>query len=180
MRSYASDADVASSGPASAGLALRPAVPGDAEAIAAVWHAGWADGHLGHVPDALAAHRRLDDFRRRVPARLPETTVAVAGGRVVGFVMLHGDEVEQVYVARDARGTGAADALLARGEEEVARRAPVAWLAVAPGNARARRFYERNGWTDAGPFDYAAEVEGGTMVVPCRRYVKRVARVAGC
>jgi ribosomal protein S18 acetylase RimI-like enzyme len=179
MRSYASDAAV-SSGPAPAGLALRRAVPEDGEAIAAVWHAGWADGHLGHVPEALAAHRSLDDFRRRVPKRLPETTVAVAGGRVVGFVMLHGDEVEQVYVAREARGGGAADALLAHAEREVARRAPVAWLAVAAGNARARRFYERNGWTDAGSLDYAAEVEGGTMVVPCRRYVKRVSGVAGC
>ena len=179
MRSYASDADV-SSRPAPGGLDLRPAAPGDAEAIAAVWHAGWADGHLGHVPAELAAHRTLDDFRRRVPPRLPDTTVAVAGDRVVGFVMLHADEVEQVYVAREARGGGAADALLARAEDAVARRAPVAWLAVAAGNARARRFYERNGWTDAGPFDYAAEVAGGTMAVPCRRYTKRVARVGGC
>jgi ribosomal protein S18 acetylase RimI-like enzyme len=179
MRSYDSYREF-SSRPAHAGLDLRPAVPEDGEAIAAVWHAGWADGHLGHVPDALAAHRGLDDFRRRVPERIPQTTLAVVGGRVVGFVMLHGDEVEQVYVAREARGTGAADALLARGEQEVARRAPVAWLAVAAGNARARRFYERNGWNDAGPLDYAAEVEGGTMVVPCRRYTKRVSRVAGC
>jgi ribosomal protein S18 acetylase RimI-like enzyme len=170
MRLYASDAE----------FTLRPAVPDDAEEIAVVWHAGWADGHLGHVPDALVAHRGLDDFRRRVPERLPHTTVAVAGGRVVGFVMLHGEEVEQVYVAREARGRGAADALLARGEQDAARRAPVAWLAVAAGNARARRFYERNGWTDAGPLDYAAEVAGGTMVVPCRRYVKRVSGVAGC
>jgi GNAT superfamily N-acetyltransferase len=179
MTSYASD-DELSSDPAPAGLALRPAVPGDLEAIAAVWHDGWADGHLGHVPEALAAHRGLDDFRRRVPARLPETTVAIAAGRLVGFVMLHGDEVEQVYVAREARGGGVADTLLACAEQEVARRGPVAWLAVAAGNARARRFYERNGWSDAGPFDYAAEVAGGTMAVPCRRYTKRVCRVAGC
>jgi ribosomal protein S18 acetylase RimI-like enzyme len=179
MRSYASDADLASL-PARRGFDLRPADPEDAEAIAAVWHAGWADGHLGHVPPALAAQRTLGDFRRRVPERLAATIVAVAGDRVVGFVVLHADEVEQVYVAREARGTGAADALLARAEEEVARRAPVAWLAVAAGNARARRFYERNGWTDAGPFDYAAQVAGGTMDVPCRRYTKKVARVGGC
>jgi ribosomal protein S18 acetylase RimI-like enzyme len=170
MRLYASDA----------GFTLRAAVPEDAEAIAAVWHAGWADGHLGHVPEALSAHRTLDDFRRRVPERLPQTMVAIAAGRVVGFVMLHGDEVEQVYVAREARGRGVADALLARAEQQVSGRAPVAWLAVAAGNARARRFYERNGWTDSGPLDYAAEVAGGTMAVPCRRYTKRVARIAGC
>jgi hypothetical protein len=48
-----------------------------------------------------------------------------------------------------------------------------AWLAVVPGNARARRFYERRGWADDGPFDYLAP---GGIAVPCRRYVKRVAR----
>jgi hypothetical protein len=46
----------------------------------------------------------------------------------------------------------------------------VAWLAVVPGNARARRFYERSGWADDGGFDYVA----GEITVPCRRYVKRV------
>ena len=34
-----------------------------------------------------------------------------------------------------------------------------AWLAVVPGNARARAFYEKAGWPDEGPFDYAAEGE---------------------
>ena len=47
-------------------------------------------------------------------------------------------------------------------------------LAVVPGNARARRFYERCGWADGGLFDYAAAVSGGTMDVPCHRYVKPV------
>jgi len=49
-----------------------------------------------------------------------------------------------------------------------------AWLAVAPGNARARRFYERRGWIDEGLFDYPAATADGPMAVPCRRYVKRV------
>jgi hypothetical protein len=51
---------------------------------------------------------------------------------------------------------------------------PTAWLAVVPGNARARRFYERRGWADAGPFDYAAEGERGPIPVPSHRYVKRL------
>jgi hypothetical protein len=64
--------------------------------------------------------------------------------------------------------------LLRRGEEVVAARFDVAWLAVAEGNARARRFYERSGWRDAGPLAYEAEVTGGTIPVPCRRFEKRV------
>jgi ribosomal protein S18 acetylase RimI-like enzyme len=179
MRVNTSDAAVAAAD--RAGLTLRPAAPDDAEAIAALWHGGWADGHLGHVPKALLEHRGLDSFRGRVPPRLHRTTVATIGGDVVGFLIVHDDEVEQVYVAREARGGGAAGALLTHAEQEVAAGSDVAWLAVAAGNARACRFYERNGWHDAGGFDYAAEIAGGTMAVPCRRYEQQVghARVPG-
>lgn len=154
---------------------LRAAGPADVEAIAAVWHSGWRDGHVGHVPEALHAHRRLDDFRRRVLPRLPGTTVATIGSEVVGFVTVHEDEVEQVYVAERARGGGVANLLLREAEREVATRFEVGWLAVVAGNARARRFYERNGWTDRGGFDYSAEIAGGTIPVPSRRYEKLVA-----
>jgi GNAT superfamily N-acetyltransferase len=153
---------------------LRAAKPDDVEAIATVWHTGWRDGHLGHVPEALVAHRELDEFRRRVPDRLATTTVAVDEGAVVGFVTLHDDEVEQVYVASVARGTGTAAALLAEAERQVARRFDRAWLAVVAGNARARRFYAREGWSDAGPIDYPAEIPGGTLVVPSQRYEKNL------
>jgi ribosomal protein S18 acetylase RimI-like enzyme len=155
-------------------LALRPAVSEDAEAIALLWHDAWRDGHLGHVPEALHPHRTRDHFRQRVPPRIPATTVATVGSRIVGFVTLHEDEVEQIFVARDARGGGAAPALLRHAEEAIAARFAVAWLAVAAGNARARRFYERSGWRDAGAFDYAAEVTNGTLLVPCHRYEKSV------
>jgi hypothetical protein len=45
-----------------------------------------------------------------------------------------------------------------------------AWLAVVAGNARARAFYERHGWRDAGPFIYHAETEAGAFPVPSHRY----------
>ena len=45
-------------------------------------------------------------------------------------------------------------------------------LAVIAGNARARRFYERNGWHDEGEFDYEAAGESGPIVFLCHRYVK--------
>jgi ribosomal protein S18 acetylase RimI-like enzyme len=154
---------------------LRPATAADAEAIASLWHRGWPDGHLGNVPEELVRLRTPEDFRRRVPSRLPFTTVALLGERLAGFVMTHGDEIEQVYVAAEARGHGVADALMGHAEREIAARGHgVAWLAVVAGNTRARRFYERCGWRDAGGFDYAADVEGGTLPVPCRRYEKEV------
>ena len=153
---------------------LRPATPADIDTIAAIWHAGWRDGHVGHVPDALLEHRRYEDFLRRVPPRIPESVVAVLDGRVAGFVTVREDEVEQVYLSAESRGRGIADILLRHAETMVASRYEIAWLAVAVGNARARRFYEKCGWIDAAPLDYRAEISGGTIPVPCRRYEKRV------
>ena len=156
------------------GPTLRPATSNDVEAIATLWHRGWQDGHLGHVPDALLPHRGLVHFRERVPPRILTTTVATIASTVVGFVTVHEDEAEQVYVAEEARGGGAANVLLRHAERVIAARFDTAWLAVVAGNARARRFYERNGWRDAGGFDYGAEIRGGEVLVPCRRYEKRV------
>lgn len=151
---------------------LRAATDRDVEAVADVWHRGWADGHAGHVPMGLHAHRTLSHFRDLVPSRIPLTTVAVAGDTVIGFVTVHDDEVEQVYVDASARGSGTAASLLDRGEHVVGERYDRAWLAVVAGNVRARRFYERRGWVDAGPFDYSAETSAGTFTVPALRYEK--------
>lgn len=157
-------------------MRLRDARPGDQAAIADIWYHGWHDGHLGHVPQELGRHRQPVDFASRVPTRLARTTVATVGSRVVGFVTVREDEIEQMYVDAPARGTGVADSLLRHGERVIADRYPVAWLAVATGNARARRFYGRNGWRDAAAIDYRAEVTGGTVPVPCRRYEKDIDR----
>jgi GNAT superfamily N-acetyltransferase len=155
-------------------LLLRPATRADSGAVAAVWAAGWPDGHLGNVPDELVALRTADSFRTRAADRVADTTVADADGEVAGFVMVSGDEVEQVYVSATHRGSGIAGLLLAEAERQVAAAGHArAWLAVVPGNTRARRFYERSGWADEGGFDYLA----GPVVVPCRRYAKALSAV---
>ncbi|TCC16687.1 GNAT family N-acetyltransferase [Kribbella speibonae] len=156
-------------------MTVRPAVADDADAVAAIWYAGWQDGHLGHVPDELVAIRTKESFWTRAAQRVADTTVLVVGDEIAGFVMVVGAEVEQVYVGRDHRGSGVAGTLLAEAERQVkAGGHQEAWLAVATGNARARRFYERSGWIDGGPFDYPASVERGTLPIPCHRYLKAV------
>ncbi|MEV5965064.1 GNAT family N-acetyltransferase [Kribbella sp. NPDC051952] len=155
--------------------AIRPAEATDKDAVAAIWYDGWRDGHLGHVPEELVAVRTEESFWVRAGERVGDTTVAVVGDEVAGFVMVVGDEVEQVYVSRDHRGSGVAGVLLGEAERQVKGNGyGEAWLAVATGNARARRFYERSGWTDGGAFDYPASVADGTLPVPCHRYQKPV------
>ncbi|MGW5121705.1 N-acetyltransferase family protein [Streptomyces noursei] len=154
---------------------FRPAKPVDATVVAAIWRSGWRDGHLGHVPDELVAVRTPESFTSRARERVDDTTVAVREGAVVGFVMVVADEVEQVYVAAAHRGTGVAGALLARAESLVRQHGHErAWLAVATGNARARRFYARNGWCDEGAFGYPAAGPDGPVSVPCHRYAKHL------
>lgn len=156
-------------------VTLRPAHPDDTAALAEIWYLGFVDGHVGHVPEALVAVRTRESFDDRVTAALDHTMVAAVAGEIAGFVMVVGDEVEQVYVARKHRGSGVAAAVLAEGERLVAGNGHAeAWLAVATGNARARRFYERRGWTDGGAFDYPANTQVGSIPVPCHRYVKAV------
>lgn len=155
---------------------IRPAGDADMAAVADLWHEGWHDGHAGHVPEGLTAARTLAAFHERTPPRVADTAVAVGDdGSLLGFVMVVGDEVEQVFVAPAGRGTGLASELLAEAERRVAAGGHAsAWLAVVVGNARARRFYERQGWSDAGDLPYEVTAGGETFVSPCRRYVKRV------
>ena len=156
--------------------AIRPAVPADMAAVADLWHVGWHDAHPGHVPDGLTAARTLAAFHERTPTRVGDTTVAVADdGELLGFVMVVGDEVEQVFVGPVARGGDLAALLLAEAERQVAAGGHgEAWLAVVAGNARARRFYEKHGWVDTGDLPYEVTAGGRTYVSPCRRYVKQV------
>ena len=155
---------------------IRPASDADMAAVADLWHEGWHDGHAGHVPDGLTAARTLAAFHERTPPRVADTSVAVADdGALLGFVMVVDDEVEQVFVAPAGRGTGLASELLAEAERRVAAGGHAsAWLAVVVGNVRARRFYERQGWSDTGDLPYEVTAAGQTFVSPCRRYVKRV------
>jgi ribosomal protein S18 acetylase RimI-like enzyme len=156
-------------------VAVRAAVPDDAVAIGSIWWNGWRDGHIGNVPHALVELRTHESFERRARERIEDVIVATDGLEVAGFVMVDHDELEQVYVAADHRGTSVAERLLAAGESIVAGRGfAVAWLAVVEGNARARRFYERCGWTNSGPLDYVVEDRGTRIEVPTLRYEKRL------
>jgi ribosomal protein S18 acetylase RimI-like enzyme len=154
---------------------LRPAHDEDAPAVAEIWQLGWHDGHLGFVPQELVDVRTEASFRRRAAERVHDTTVATVQGAVAGFVMVVGDEVEQVCVSAAHRGSGVAAALIREAERQVAANGhEKAWLAVVAGNTRARAFYERSGWVDEGAVRLRRRDGGRNGHGACRRYTKQL------
>lgn len=157
---------------------LRPATTDDVEAIADLFHRGWHDAHPGNVPDGLTERRTRDAFGDRVARRVAETdetTVAEVDGVVAGFIMIAGDEVEQVYVDRAFRGSEVSGVLLSEAERQIAAGGfDLAWLAVVVGNDRAQAFYRRRGWADDGDLPYPVTALGKQFISPCRRFTKRV------
>lgn len=143
--------------------------------LARIWHEGWHDGH-GHIaPAGLAKARTLERFRERLAAALPDTFVIGPPGAPDGFFMLRGDELYQFYVARAARGSGVADALMDAAEGELARRGVATpWLACGIGNDRAARFYEKRGWVIARGQPNRLETPEGVFEIEVWRFEKRM------
>lgn len=152
---------------------VRDAQPGEIEHLAKVWYDGWQDAHAAILPPELARFRTLESFRHRLGAALQEVRVAGPSGAPVGFCMLRGGELYQLYVAAPARGSGVAAALMADAEARLAARGvDTAWLSCAIGNERAARFYEKGGWRRVGTMIDQSVTDNGTFAVETWRYEK--------
>lgn len=153
---------------------VRPADPTDLDRLAGIWYDGWQDAHLGLLPPDLARRRTRDSFLERLRIALPALRVLGASAAPVGFCLVRGDELCQLYVSAAARGSGAARALVADAESRMADAGvEIAWLACAVGNERAARFYEKWGWRRAGTVMHEPEDSGGN-VFEVWRYEKRL------
>jgi ribosomal protein S18 acetylase RimI-like enzyme len=131
----------------------------DASAIAQVHAETWREAYE-HVFGAerlagVTVEARLAQWERILAAGQSDVFVAAPDGVVVGFVST-GDsrdadaeaELFAIYVLPDAWGTGAGSALMRAGIEAMRLRdSGDAVLWVLDDNPRARRFYEREGWT---------------------------------
>jgi GNAT superfamily N-acetyltransferase len=150
---------------------VRNATAEDVEALAQIWMEGWTDAHDRLLPPELGRFRTLQDFHGRLRAGLDMTRVAVAEKRPVGFAMVKKDELDQLYVARDARGTGAALALATDALDRIRRAGHRrAWLACAIGNHRAACFYEKAGWKMAGVVTIRLDSPDGPIPLDVWRY----------
>jgi GNAT superfamily N-acetyltransferase len=137
--------------------------------IAAVHVGTWDRAYRGLLPDeyldAMDVARWTDGWRRSLTGeRRPGAATLVAvdeDGRVVGFADVvpsrddgaasHTAEVTSLYVTPSAWGTGAGRALMAAAVDRLREngfRSATLW--VLRGNERARRFYERAGWSPDG------------------------------
>ena len=154
-------------------LPLRDAGPADVDALLALWHAGWHEAHAAILPAELTARRTPEDFAHRLPPLMTNVRTTGAIGRPLGLCVTLGDDLNQFYVAPEARGSGVAAQLLADGEARIAARGHgVARLDVAIGNARAERFYAKHGWQSAGPVETTLKTSVGDFRLTLLRMTK--------
>jgi ribosomal protein S18 acetylase RimI-like enzyme len=157
---------------------VRNAQQAELDALARIWHDAWNDAHAHIVPAELTLLRTLQSFRERLQAALPDVRVAGPSGAPVGFCIVKGDELYQLFVSAHARGSGAAVALLADAEARLSETGVgVAWLACAIGNERAARFYEKCGWHRTGVVVNHLETPSGTFLLDVWRYEKRLTEI---
>jgi GNAT superfamily N-acetyltransferase len=149
-------------------MEIRPAVEGDIPALMPLMR-GYCDFYAANPPDA-----GLDEMARALIASTDDLgmlLVADEDGEAIGFAAvgwkwssLRGARIavlEDLFVAPEARGRGAADALI-QGVAERARAngAPVVTWLTAPDNHRAQGVYNRVGGTAETFLEYELELGG--------------------
>lgn len=161
---------------------IRDARPADLAPLARLWFAGWHEAHAAILPAELVRARSHVRLRRRLGELQRDARVLDGPGGPLGFCIVRGDELHQLYVDARARGQGAAAALLADAERRIAAHgAATAWLACAIGNLRAARFYEKCGWVRVGTMINRLPLPGGLLALEVWRYEKRLgAAVEAC
>jgi ribosomal protein S18 acetylase RimI-like enzyme len=133
---------------------IRRATPADARGLAEVHIRTWRISYAGLLPEATLARLSVSARARRWAQLLHEGTeptwAAFDGARAIGFSSSGPArdrdaparlELYSLYVDPDKHGTGVGASLLQRSVENAA-----AYLWVLKGNARAIRFYEKNGF----------------------------------
>lgn len=158
-----------------AGSVLREPLASEVAQLARIWYDGWQDAHARILPAALARVRTLDSFAQRLAAALPRVRVAALPEGPVGFCLVEGDELNQLFVSAAARGSGVAAALVRDAEARLwTSGVRLAWLSCAIGNERAARFYEKSGWLRSAAVTEQLAVPTGSFALEVWRYEKRL------
>jgi GNAT superfamily N-acetyltransferase len=156
---------------------VRPAEEQEIDQLANIWYQGWLDAHEQIVPAELKRIRTRESFGPRLKALLPSVRVIGPPGAPLGLCIVKDDELYQLYVSAEARGSGVAAALISDAEALLTESGyETAWLACAIGNDRAARFYEKCGWRCVGNMINHLETESGVFELEVWRYEKSLPR----
>lgn len=166
-------------GPSGGPIEVRRARPEDAEAAALAHTLASEEAYRDSAPpDRGGLARRTAAWRESLANPQIEGYLAIDAGRVVGVLNIGAfrDEpdigaVRVLYVMPEWWGTGAGQQLMDVAHSELAERFDQAQLTVLTANARARRFYERNGWVEAETF---VEDHFGNVPTQVTRYRRRL------
>jgi GNAT superfamily N-acetyltransferase len=159
-------------------MQVRGAEATEIPRLAKLWYDAWRDAHAAIVPAELTRARTLESFHARLEVAVPRLRVVGPVGEPAGFYLLKEDELYQLFVAAEARGSGVAAALIADAEVRLAEAGVrTAWLACAIGNERAARFYEKQGWRRAGVVINPVETPEGVLALEVWRYEKSLQAV---
>lgn len=147
-------------------IRIREAEPKDAEGIARVHVRSWQVAYRGQLSDrfldALSVEDRLEQHRMALETPgVHRTWVAEEDGRVVGFAVTgpsqdadadeRTGELYALYLEPDRYGRGIGKLLCDQALADLRERGfRTATLWVLETNERARRFYERQGWSPDG------------------------------
>jgi GNAT superfamily N-acetyltransferase len=145
---------------------VREATAADKMAVAEVHVRSWQQGYRGLVAQGFLDGLRPEDMATRYTfdgmdlPRGPYTMVAVEGDTIRGHITIgrsrddhtvDSGEIWSLYVDPAHWGSGVSHALLAAGCNRLSQAGhEEALLWVLATNMRARRFYERHGWTTDG------------------------------
>ncbi|WP_291271018.1 GNAT family N-acetyltransferase [Geothrix sp.] len=169
-------------------MVIRPALPADAQALAALGERLWRETYAGLIPASnLELHLAETFGPDRQAAELADpacrTLVIEEGGALRGYTLLRAGgpeearasfhfvnplEVARFYVDASLHGRGAAQALMAAALNHAASAGhDGVWLQVWEQNPRAIRFYAKVGFTDAGEatFRVGEQVDRDRMLV---------------
>jgi ribosomal protein S18 acetylase RimI-like enzyme len=154
---------------------VRDAEAAEIDQLATLWHDGWHEAHAPIVPAELTRLRTLESFRHRLQQALPSIRVVGPSRAPVGFCIVKGAELYQLFVSAGSRGSGVAAALIADAEARLSEGGvDTAWLACAIGNERAARFYEKRGWRRVGTMVNRLDTSSGQFPLEVWRYEQLV------
>jgi putative acetyltransferase len=120
-------------------ILLQPYTDTHFHAVTEIWLESWRS-------TGISSPVTLDELRERWPNELSKgwvVTVATQGLDIVGFMAIHGGQIEQLFIAPEHQSQGIGKRLLDHAKKQI----PEGFHLTTALCSRAGQFYEREGLT---------------------------------